>query len=113
MRIEFELDGGLAYMPGLAAPALIDVDQLPAAEVREIREVVAAARFFSRPAPAPASSRAGADRRSYTITITDDGERRKMTVTEPIEDEPLRRLVRAIEEQARAARRWATGRQTP
>ena len=38
MRIEFEMDGGLAYMPGLAKPVTIEVNQLPEAEAREIRD---------------------------------------------------------------------------
>ena len=37
MQIEFEMDGGLAYMPGLAKPVTIEVDQLPEAEARDPR----------------------------------------------------------------------------
>src|SRR3954471_4644705 len=96
MRIEFEMDGGLAYMPGLAKPVTIEVDQLPEAEAREIRDLVAAARFFERPPQTDTLAR-GADRRSYTITITQGAERHQLRVTDPIQDEELRRLVRLIE----------------
>jgi len=112
MRIEFEMDGGLAYMPGLAKPVTIEVDQLPEVEAREIRDLVATARFFERPQPTDTPAR-GADRRSYTITITQGAERHRLRVTDPIQDEELRKLVRLIEAQARTARRRRPAGQSP
>jgi hypothetical protein len=113
MRIEFEMDGGLAYMPGLAKPVTIEVDQLPEAEAREIRDLVAATRFFERPQQTDTPPARGADRRNYTITITQGTERHQLKVMDPVEDEELRRLVRLIEAQARTARRRGAARQSP
>jgi hypothetical protein len=113
MQIEIEMDTGLAYMPGLAKPVTIEVDQLPEQEAQQLRGLVAAARFFDQPAQlAPATTR-GADLRSFTITVTEGTQRHTVTVKEPIEDEPIRRLVRHLETQVRAARRRGVGSQTP
>ena len=113
MQIEFEMDGGLAYMPGLAKPVTIEVDQLPEAEAREIRDQVAAARFFERPQQTEAPPARGADRRSYIITITQGTERHQLMVTDPIQDEELGKLIRLIEVQARTARRRGAAGQSP
>jgi hypothetical protein len=113
MRIEIEMDGGLAYMPGLARPVTIPLDQVPEAEAREIRELVVSTHFFELPARAGAPLTRGADRRSYTLTITEGTRCHVVTVTEPIEDEALRRLVRLVEAQARGARRRAATGQPP
>ncbi len=113
MEIEFEMEGGLAHMPGLACPVIIAPDRLPEAEARAIRDQVAAAQFFDRPVQGGAPPGRGADRRSYILTITEGTRRRTLVVAEPIEDETLRCLVRLIEAQARAARRRGAGGQPP
>lgn len=113
MQIELEMEGGLAHMPGLVRPVAIPLDQVPAAEAQEIRDLVAATGFFDLPAQVAAPAARGADRRSFIVTVTEDGRRHTVTVTEPIEDERIRRLVRLIETQARAARRRGAAGQAP
>jgi Emfourin len=114
MRIEFEMDGGLAYIPGLARPVTIELDKMPEPEAREIRDLIVATRFFDRPARAGDSTRPpGADQRSYTVTVTSGAERHQLTLTEPIGDEELRRLVRLLEIQARKVRRLGMPGQSP
>jgi len=45
MRIQFKMEGGIAYFPGLSKPITIDSDQLPTQESDELKRLVNATRF--------------------------------------------------------------------
>ena len=49
MRVEFKVEEGLAYFPGLSEPILIDSTALPEDEAQELRRLVEASRLFERP----------------------------------------------------------------
>jgi hypothetical protein len=107
MRVIFQSEGGVAHFPGLSRPVTIEGDQLPEPAAAELRQLIEAARLFDRPAQAGSAARGAADYRQYTITVEADGGRHTVRLAEPIEDPALQRLVRFLQEQAKAQRRSA------
>lgn len=114
MRVTFEMPAtGVGFFPGLAKPVVIEASQLDATAARELEGLVAAARFFDRPAMAEAPAARGADVRQFTVTIEENGRRRTLHVSEPIADPVLQRLVRFLEAQAKVSRAAGHGSKTP
>ena len=105
MHVLFATSGGIAYFPGLARPVTIEADQLPSEDASELDGLVTDSGFFDRPARVECEAAPGtADCRHYTITIEKAGRSHTLTVSEPIEDPCIRRLVRFLEAQVKAAR---------
>ncbi len=93
MRIQFKMEGGIAYFPGLSKPIMIDSDELPKQEADELKRLVNAAHFFDLPAVIGSPPRGAADYRQYTITIEDDRKQHTVRLTDPIEDPNLQALL--------------------
>ena len=93
MRIQFKMEGGIAYFPGLSKPITIDSDQLPKQESDELKRLVDATHFFALPAVMGSPSPGAADYRQYTITIQDEGKQHTVHVTDLIEDPNLQALL--------------------
>jgi hypothetical protein len=111
MRIEFTQAGGIGYFPGLNKPVTVEVDQLDTEEAEELKRLVAAARFFDRPAAVGAPARGAADYQYSILTVEDCGRQHTVRVLVPVEDPVLHDLVRAIQKHVKAAR--AAGRGIP
>ncbi len=103
MRIQFKMEGGIAYFPGLSKPITIDSDQLPKQESDELKRLVNATRFFDLPIAMGLPSPGAADYRQYTITIQDEGKQHTVHLTDLIEDPNLQALLAYLR-----ARRSAT-----
>ncbi|WP_028981757.1 protealysin inhibitor emfourin [Sporocytophaga myxococcoides] len=91
MLIEFKSDGGIAYFPGLNRSKLINTDSLNNEDSMKARELVHRCRFFSisyNEVP-----QRGADRKTYTISVTDGDNKNTVRVSDPIEDEALGELI--------------------
>ncbi len=100
MRIRLLRTGGFG---GLGQAASVDDDALEPEERDELRRLVAEADLWSLPADlSPPSPRP--DRFRYRITAEEGGRRREVRASEEALPEPLRRLVRWLEERARPAR---------
>jgi hypothetical protein len=93
MRIQFKMEGGIAYFPGLSKPITIDSDTLPKQESDELKRLVNATHFFALPAVMGSPSPGAADYRQYTITIQDEGKQHTVHVTDLIEDPNLQALL--------------------
>jgi UTP-glucose-1-phosphate uridylyltransferase len=93
MRLQFKMEGGIAYFPGRSSPITIDSDQLPKQESDELKRLVNATRFFALPTVMGAPSPGAADYRQYTITIEDEGKQHTVHVTDLIEDPNLQALL--------------------
>ena len=103
MKIDFRVEGGLAALPGLAAPVTIHCDALPPPESERMHELVRRAGFFALP---PHDARAPApEARAYTIAVDDGARCKTVTVREPIANPALRDLVDVLRDKALAARR--------
>src|SRR5262245_12137505 len=104
MRIQFQVDGGIAYFPGLSQPVTIDTAQLSQAEAAELGHLVDAAQFFDLPA-AVSRRRGAADHRQYTITVEDGRRRHTVQLSDPVEGQALQALVDYISQKASKLRR--------
>jgi hypothetical protein len=105
MRIEFEMEGGIAHFPGLSRPVVIDSEVLSAEDTQELTHLVEAAHFFERPTVASPPRSGSADYRQYTITVEDGGRQHSIRLADPVEDPTLQPLLRFLQAKARALRR--------
>jgi hypothetical protein len=100
MRIEFKRSGGYA---GIPLSATIDLDTLPAAESKYVRDLIDAAGFFALPAaitaPVP-----GADRFQYTLTIKTPERQHTVEIHEAAAPPALRPLLEWLTSAARLQR---------
>ena len=103
MRVQYKVDGGFAYFPGLHQPVNIDVNELPPEEADKLERLIEAADFFDLPAISPPPHGA-ADQLQYTISVTAPGRSHTVRVTDPIGDPQLRALVDYLEEKAGESR---------
>ncbi|QSQ13997.1 protealysin inhibitor emfourin [Myxococcus landrumensis] len=92
VRLQLSQHGGLAAFPGLARPRSVELDALPAEEAKALEDSLRAARFLELP-PVVGSATHGADRRSYTLTVEEEGRSHTVQVMEPVEDSHLRELL--------------------
>ncbi len=102
MKIEFKMDGGPAYFPGLSKPLLIDTDALSEAQDKEeLESLVQSANFFGAPSAVATSAPGRPDHRQYTITIENAGEKRTVQLTDREGDPQLRDLINYLRAKAR------------
>jgi hypothetical protein len=104
VQIEFKMEGGLAALPGLSRPFVIDTARLPPAIGTEIERLITAANFFDQPAP-PAPAPTAADYRTFTITITDGTRSRSLKLFDPIQNTELAAMVAGLEKHCIASLR--------
>ncbi len=103
MRVQFKMEGGIAYFPGLSKPITIDSDELPRQESDELKRLVNATHFFDLPATIGSPPRGAADYRQYTITLEDNGKQHTVRLTDPIEDPNLQALLTYLKTRRPAA----------
>lgn len=96
MEIRVQQEGGFGYFPGLAGPVSVDTASLDPAEASELEGAVARADFSPEAAVAGAPSPGSADHRSYTITVVDGARTSSITVSDPIADPALAKIVGAV-----------------
>jgi hypothetical protein len=94
VNIEYRTTGGVAYLPGLAAPVTFDTAELPTERRAAIERLVEEARFFDQPADAPPPR--GADYQVHTITIRDGTRVHTVRRADPIGDPALAALIDAL-----------------
>ncbi|MCY1031004.1 hypothetical protein OV207_06020 [Corallococcus sp. BB11-1] len=108
MRIEIKREGGLAFIPGLNKPRLLDLAALPPAQADAIARSVHAASFFEQPGRVGTLTK-GADQTRYTVTIEDGGRRHSVQLVEPVQEPHLRALLDLLKQVERTAARPPAG----
>ena len=104
MQIEFSVSGGVAHLPGLQKPVVIDAARLTGEERDELNRLIGAAHFFDLPATIGVPAKGAADYQHNVVTIDDNGQRHTVKILAPSEDAALRELVQAIQKHAKAVR---------
>jgi len=104
MRVHFTVGGGVAYLPGLAKPVVIDSDQLTKADVAELKRLVDAANFFALPSKINPPRPGAADYVQYTVTIEQGEQRHTVEWTDLAEEPNLQQLRIFLQAKAKAAR---------
>lgn len=113
MQVTFQSEGGVAHFPGLSRPMTMTSDQMAAQQAAELRGLVEAARFFDLPAQMGEPAPGAADYRQYTITVEMDDQHHTVRLVEPVEDPDLQRLLRFLQEHAKAMRADARAGRSP
>ena len=96
LRVTLQIDGGFAYLPGLARPIALNAAQLgdeQAAHLQRLCEsacAVAQKRKASRAAAVP-------DGRRYRLTVESGDSRREVTAADPIEAPAIAELIAFVE----------------
>jgi Emfourin len=104
MRIQFQMEGGIAHFPGLSQPTAIESSELPDAEADQLKQLVETVRFFELPTRASTPPQGAADYRQYTITIEEGERRHTVRLADPVEDSQLQQLLGYLQAKARARR---------
>jgi hypothetical protein len=104
MQIQFIMQGGIAYIPRLREPMMLESDQLPVQEAEELKRLVKATDFFQLPTVVGAPSPGAADYYRYTITIQDEGKHHTVQLIEPVKDPNLQALLSYLRARRSAAR---------
>jgi hypothetical protein len=105
VRIHFAKEGGLAYIPALAAPVTIDTGALEPEKANTLESMVRQAAFFELPESVGGIRPEGADYQTYTITVEDGGRTHTVRVTDMDRNPHVAELVRALNREARQVRR--------
>jgi hypothetical protein len=113
MRITLQTEGGIAHFPGLSRPITIETDELPEQEAAELRKLVDAARLSDRPAQAGKPAPGAADLRQYTITVESGDRSQTVHMTDLGDDPDLKRLLRFLQDKAKALRAKARSGSSP
>jgi hypothetical protein len=105
VRITWQRCGGLAYLPGLQRPLVVDLATLPAAQAQALRQLVDDACLDTLP-PTVDLQPPGGDRQHDLLTVEDETTGRCQTVQVgvPGGSPALRALVHALRQHARASR---------
>jgi hypothetical protein len=105
VRIEYGREGGLAYIPALAAPVVIETSALGPEEGRALEELVRKAAFFDLPSEVGAPRSGAADYYTYTVSIDDQGRSNRVRIVDVSDRPEVADLVRALQKVAKEMRR--------
>jgi hypothetical protein len=98
MRIEFAIQGGIAYFPGLHKKTMIDTTHIPKEEAEELEHTLASVHFFELPERINTHPPGAADYHQYVITVEDEGKKHTVSVAGPIQNAALRSLIHILKE---------------
>ena len=101
MRITFQSDGGIAFVPKLNQPVVIDTARLPAEQRTKLEGLLQSARFYALPPSIGQKRRGAADVREYTLRVEDGTRDHTVRVTEPFEHPELEQLITELRAHAR------------
>jgi len=93
MRIEYKIEGGVAYFPGLRKPVVIDSEDLTEEEGTELERLIDKADFFDLPGLVGTIPQGAADYRQYIVTVENGKRRHTVRLTDPIENADLQALL--------------------
>jgi len=97
VRVELSIDGGFAYMPGLARPIIADATQLPAEDAAQLRRLCEAALAAGRQGGASPALPIP-DGRRYRLTIEFGAVRRELTAADPVIEPEVAALIRFVQD---------------
>jgi hypothetical protein len=83
LRVELTIDGGFAYVPGLAKPIVLDGAELAASDLAKLRLLCREA-LATPNRDARAQTASLPDARRYRLTLEIDGQRHEITAADPV-----------------------------
>jgi hypothetical protein len=92
IHIEFNSEGGFAFIPKLHQLAIVDSNALSEEQVKKLQSLIEEANFFELPENNPASSSGAADYQQYMISIEKEGRRHRVNFTDLVDNPALKEL---------------------
>jgi hypothetical protein len=105
MKICYQRDGGLAFLPGLQRPTEFDAAGLDDQRRQELSRLVTQACFFEQPAQVGSVAPGTADHTSEILTIEMAGIRHQVRIVGTPGNEALGALLRVVRDEVAALRR--------
>jgi emfourin len=102
MQITLTTQGGIASFPGLQRPVTVSLDQLAPDMQTELRKLIDACDFFNLPEHLDPPARGAADYRTYVITVQAPQRTHTVTLTDPVKDARMQRLIQLVRDMQRA-----------
>ncbi|HEX7634761.1 MAG TPA: protealysin inhibitor emfourin [Noviherbaspirillum sp.] len=113
MRVHFTVGGGIAYLPGLAKPVVIDSGQLTRPDAAELERLVEAANFFALPSKINPPHPGAADYVQYKLTVEQGQQQHTVEWPDIAEDPKLRQLRLFLQVKANEVREEGGGGKAP
>lgn len=104
MKITFEMSGGFVFIPAHAKPTTFDTQDIAPDLKGLINALIVETSFFNLPAKVGTPAKGAADYRTYIITVEDDARKHTVTLTDPIADTSLSKLVSHLQNMASSLR---------
>lgn len=108
MRIEYKKEGGIAYLPALAKPVVIDTSQLNSADAQELQHLLQQASFHDLPETVGTVTRGAADMQTHSITV-DGPQQKTVKVVDPSASPGVNALVQWLDKKAKQIRKADAG----
>ena len=113
MRVHFTVGGGIAYLPGLAKPVVIDSGQLTRPDAAELERLVEAANFFALRSKINPPHPGAADYVQYKLTVEQGQQQHTVEWPDIAEDPKLRQLRLFLQVKANEVREEGGGGKAP
>jgi hypothetical protein len=104
MRIQFKIEGGIAYFPGLSQPLTLDSAQLSQNDAAELKRLIDQTQFFDLPEQVGTPPRGAADYYIYTVTIEEDGRSHTVRMTDFVQEPKLKELLNLLKRLSRQSK---------
>jgi hypothetical protein len=108
VRIEYKKEGGIAYVPALAKPVVIDTSQLNSADQKELQTLLEQASFHDLPETVGTVTRGAADVRTHSIRI-EGPQGKTVRVVDPSAAPGVNALVQWLDNKAKQIRKAGPG----
>jgi hypothetical protein len=93
MRIQYRMEGGLAYFPGLSKSFTVDSAALPDDAAKRLQQLVDNTNFFERPEIEGKQHPGAADIRNYVVTVKDGKRSHTVRLADPVTDTDMQALI--------------------
>jgi len=108
VRIQYKKEGGIAYLPALAKPVVIDTDQMNSADAKELQHLLEQASFHDLPDTVGTLTRGAADVQTHSIQV-EGPEGKTVNVVDPSAAPGVSELVQWLDKKAKQIRKSGAG----
>lgn len=97
MQISLKVDGGFVAMPQLSKTQSLNTEEIDPQLAHELESIVEASDFFGLPSRSAPGNPQAADLFTYTVTVQDQDRTHTVTLSDPVSDERLSRLIEILQ----------------
>lgn len=105
MLIQYSVEGGIAYFPGLARPKILDTTDLTNEAATKLHQLISEINFLKLPAEVGTARKGSGDMRIHSITIEEVKHSHTVRIIEPVDDPRLKNLLDTIEQSIKSSKK--------